>query len=197
MPEKTYAFSAGQMCSAAFWMACGCDTVLATPTASVGSIGVVCSILDQSAAYAARGESVNVFQSGDLKSTGIPGKPLTAEQCAHLQAQVDEIFGMFKSHVQTNRPGVKAEAFRGQSVFGAQAKALGLVDHIVSSFESVSLSVGLCRRILTPPRCQNHSTPDTPRRFSKRTAAPLLKNSASSKKRSGSKTPGAEFFLNL
>ena len=46
-----YAFSAGQMCSAAYWVASQCDAIYATPSARVGSIGVILPFVDDTEAF--------------------------------------------------------------------------------------------------------------------------------------------------
>ena len=44
--KYTYAFTDGQMCSAAYWIGSQADAIFATPSARVGSIGVLMPMLD-------------------------------------------------------------------------------------------------------------------------------------------------------
>ncbi len=46
--KYTYAFTAGQLCSAAYWAASQCDAIYATPSARIGSIGVLLPVVDRS-----------------------------------------------------------------------------------------------------------------------------------------------------
>ncbi len=48
--KPVYAFSSGLMCSAAYWIASQARAIYATPSAQVGSIGVVQAVIDNSAA---------------------------------------------------------------------------------------------------------------------------------------------------
>ena len=49
--KYTYAFSGGQMCSAAYWVASQRDAIYITPSARVGSIGVILPVVDSTEAY--------------------------------------------------------------------------------------------------------------------------------------------------
>ena len=118
------------MASAAYYLAAGAGRIVATPSAAVGSIGVYIPWIDRSAQYAAAGLKPDpiVNTGGDLKALGFGGA-LTTEQRAHLQAQVDEDFALFKNHVLAHRL-VAPEAMRGQCLSGQSALAANLVDEI-------------------------------------------------------------------
>ncbi|MEI8313742.1 MAG: S49 family peptidase, partial [Verrucomicrobiota bacterium] len=75
--KYVYAFSAGQMCSAAYWVASQADAIYATPSARIGSIGVILPVVDSSAAFEQAGLKVEVFAAGKFKSAGTPGTSLT------------------------------------------------------------------------------------------------------------------------
>lgn len=126
------------MASAAYWISAGARAIYATPSAEVGSIGVYLPILDESGAYAAAGYKMEVLRSAEtpLKGAGIPGTALTPEQRADLQAGVDYLFSMFSGFVKSHRR-VDSEAMRGQTLFGNQAKAAGLVDSIGGLAEAI------------------------------------------------------------
>ena len=82
--KYVYAFSDGQMCSAAYWIASQADAIYATPSARVGSIGVLLPMLDESKAFEQAGVKVELFAAGKYKSVGVPGVSLTDEQRAVL-----------------------------------------------------------------------------------------------------------------
>ena len=63
--KPVYAFSSGLMCSAAYWIASQARAIYATPSARVGSIGVVQAVIDDSAALANEGIKVEVFAVGN------------------------------------------------------------------------------------------------------------------------------------
>ncbi len=62
--KPVYAFSSGLMCSAAYWVASQAQAIYVTPSAWVGSIGVVQPVVDQSEALRSHGIKVEVFSVG-------------------------------------------------------------------------------------------------------------------------------------
>ena len=85
--KPVYAFSSGLMCSAAYWIASQARAIYATPSARVGSIGVVQAVIDNTAALDARGIKVEVFAVGKYKAMGAPGTPLTDDHRELIQLQ--------------------------------------------------------------------------------------------------------------
>ena len=71
--KYTYAFTDGQMCSAAYWIASQADAIFATPSARVGSIGVLMPMLDETKAFEQAGLKVELFAAGKFKSIGVAG----------------------------------------------------------------------------------------------------------------------------
>ena len=129
--KTVYAFSAGQMCSAAYWVASQCDAVYATPSARVGSIGVILPVVDSSEAFAQAGLKMEVFAAGKFKSAGTPGTSLTEEQKDWLQSEVEEIAADFRSAVLSRGRKIPDEAMEGQTFSGRRAMRLnmaGMVD---------------------------------------------------------------------
>ena len=129
--KAVYAFSAGQMCSAAYWVASQCDAVYATPSARVGSIGVILPVVDSSEAFAKAGLKMEVFAAGKFKSAGTPGTSLTEEQKDWLQSEVEEIAADFRSAVLARGRKIPDEAMEGQTFSGRRAMRLnmaGMVD---------------------------------------------------------------------
>ncbi len=132
-PKPTIAFTAGEACSAAYWLASQADEFVCTKSATVGSIGVYLALLDSSVAHAQAGLSVDLIKAGAFKAAGFPGTSLSDEQRAMLQARVDQIHGMFMNAVTGKRSRVGAESMQGQSFYGVQAAERGLVTGIVPS----------------------------------------------------------------
>jgi len=129
-------------CSAAYWIACQCDQVLAPASASVGSIGVYLALLDQSQRLQDMGLNVQEIKSGNLKTAGAPWKPLSESEEAHLQERVDHIGAMFRAAVTSKRPQVQQPAMEGQSFIGdtpgedfQSALGAGLIDAVVATLE--------------------------------------------------------------
>ena len=117
-----YAYTGGLMCSAAYWVASQCDAIYASPSARVGSIGVIIPFLDTSEAFERAGLKMEVFASGKFKSIGTPGVALTEEQRELLHAEVAEIFGDFRAAVLARGRKIPDEAMEGQTFSTRQAQ---------------------------------------------------------------------------
>jgi signal peptide peptidase SppA len=143
--KPVVAWTGGMMCSAAYWLAAGCDAVFCTESADVGSIGVYSAFLDSSRAYEAAGYGIELFTTGKYKGMGIPGRPLTEEQKAIIQGDVDEIYDWFTGWVSSNR-NVDEALFEGQSVLGPAAAKAGLADGIKSRSEALAYTVDEAKR---------------------------------------------------
>jgi protease-4 len=129
-PLPTVAYTEDMMASAAYYLASGADVIVASPSASVGSIGVYIPWMDTSAAYERAGYKPDpiVNTGGDLKAIGFGGK-LSDAQRAHLQEEVDEDFDNFQAHIRQHRD-VPDSAMRGQVMSGRKALESNLVDRI-------------------------------------------------------------------
>lgn len=137
MEKPTLAFTDNMMCSAAYWAGASADSIWATKSADVGSIGVYMPWIDETAAFANEGLKVEIFKNSDAeyKAMGFPGTALTDTQREYLRDQVEEIASMFMGHVANNRTFINSEAMRGQTFMADRAMAHGLVDGIVSDRE--------------------------------------------------------------
>lgn len=135
--KPVIAFTDAQCCSAAYWLASACDSIVVTPTADVGSIGVYSALVDESAAWAQEGLKLELMKAGKHKAMGIPGLPLAPEDRALIQAEVDSIYAMFTSDVVANRARngatVAEDTMQGQTFMGGSAVAVGLADRVVGS----------------------------------------------------------------
>lgn len=131
--KYTYAFTDGQMCSAAYWIASQADAIFATPSARVGSIGVLMPMLDESKAFEQAGLKVDMFAAGKFKSIGVAGTSLTDEQRAWLQAQVDETYADFKAAVLTRGRRITPDVMEGQCFSGRKASYNSLTSGVVLS----------------------------------------------------------------
>lgn len=137
LPVDTIAYSSGSVNSAALWIAAASNRVVVSPSASVGSVGVYVTILDQSAQAKAAGLEVKVIKSGALKGMGIPGTSLTSEQEAYLQQEVDELANTFKTSVRMKRKLVKDEDMQGQSFSGKLAAQKGFATGLANTLKDL------------------------------------------------------------
>jgi protease IV len=118
--------------SGAYFVACGCDQIVAHPTSVIGSIGVIFETFEVSGAMSKLGVTSTAIKSGDLKDMGSPFKPLDPEARLVMQEMVDEYFARFVNVVRENRritdqSRIKT-ATNGRVFSGVQALKLGLVD---------------------------------------------------------------------
>jgi signal peptide peptidase SppA len=137
IPSMVYAN--GMMASAGYMIGVGADAIVASPSASVGSIGVLIPWVDEDQMWQALGVRYNpiVATGADLKDAG-HGPSLTADQRQHLQESVDYLAAQFRDHVASNR-SVDDEVYRAGSYRGEQALALGLVDALGTEEEARQL----------------------------------------------------------
>jgi signal peptide peptidase SppA len=132
--KPTMAYTDSEMASAAYWISSASDKVTASPSSSVGSVGVYMAIPDYSEAAKMAGIKMVVIKSGKFKGAGIEGTSLDEGQMSNLQDGVDTIHAEFKEAVNMKRKMVKAEAMEGQTFSGKQAAAQGLVTGLADSF---------------------------------------------------------------
>ena len=135
--KPVYAFSSGLMCSAAYWIASQARAVYATPSAQVGSIGVVQTVIDNTAALESRGLKVEVFSVGKYKAMGAPGAPLTDEQRQLISSNLAEIASDFHTAVLSRGRAIPAEAMEGQTFSGRQAQRHNLAGMVPDRNEAL------------------------------------------------------------
>lgn len=133
--KPVVAFTAGQMCSAAYYLALEATAIVATPSSEVGSVGCILQALDDSEAYRQAGYTMNTVRSDPMKCVGADGDTITPEQIAYLQSIVDEAAVRFKNLARRQR-GASVEGACDGRVFSADgALAAGLIDQIVDDLD--------------------------------------------------------------
>jgi len=135
--KPVYAFSSGLMCSAAYWIASQARAIYATPSARVGSIGVVQAVIDDTAALDAKGIKVEVFSVGKYKAMGAPGTMLTDDQRELINSNLAETAGEFHSAVLVRGRAIPAEAMEGQTFSGRQAQRFNLAGMVSDRAEAM------------------------------------------------------------
>lgn len=135
--KPVYAFSSGLMCSAAYWVASQARAIYATPSAQIGSIGVVQAVIDNSAALDKAGIKVEVFSVGKFKAMGAPGTPLTDDQRELISSNLAEIARDFHAAVLAKGRAIPAEALEGQTFSGKQAQRHNLAGMVADRAEAM------------------------------------------------------------
>lgn len=128
--KPVFVHADGMCCSAAYAIASGASYICASPDATVGSIGTILPLMDISGLWEKLGVKADYItnKEGDLKAAGYPPNQSEDERSS-LQAETQEYFELFKSHVLTHRDIAK-ENMRGQAFVGQSALKRGLVDEI-------------------------------------------------------------------
>ncbi|WP_444885984.1 S49 family peptidase [Microbulbifer sp. PSTR4-B] len=128
------AFVNENACSAAYGFACAADHIVATESATVGSIGVIAKHLDRTKALEGAGFLISTLKAGEYKDDGSPDKSLDDETRGRLMAHINELYSDFCQLVADAR-GLDVEAVRNTEagVFSArQALEIGLIDEITT-----------------------------------------------------------------
>ncbi len=120
--------------SAAYWIGSQASEFVVSPSALVGSIGVMSAHENLSGALANQGIDVTIISAGKYKTEGLPFGPLDDEARAYVQARVDRVYAQFTADVATGR-GVAASRVRngfgeGRVVSAEDAVQMGMADRI-------------------------------------------------------------------
>jgi protease-4 len=125
----------GVAASGGYYLASGCDAIVAHPTTITGSIGVISVHFSLSGLLDKIGVKVEALKSGANKDMGSPFRSMTDEDKKLLQALIDEFYGRFVSVVAEGRKGRLTEAqvrtlADGRVYTAQQALDAKLVDRI-------------------------------------------------------------------
>lgn len=119
--------------SAAYWLAAAAQDISITETGIAGSIGVVLTHQDISAAAEKAGVKITQIHAGANKLLGSPFKALSDADMAQLQESVDQLYALFTARVDAYRSGksnaraTEARIYRGQAAVDA-----GLADQVTT-----------------------------------------------------------------
>ncbi len=146
--------------SGAYYICCAAHTVVASPAAIVGSIGVISMRPALQDLLGRIGVGVNVNKSGPYKDMGAFWRPPTPEEEAKMQALIDDSFDTFVGIVAAGRKMDEAEVRHiatGEVFWATRAKELGLVDELGDLDRAVDIaaeSAGAARNPvhIRPPR---------------------------------------------
>ena len=156
--KPLYAYADGLMASAAYWASCSAHTIAASPTAQIGSIGVVLMHRERSKALDNAGIKVSFLTAGRYKAAGNTAEPLTDEMRAYMQSNIDEVYDMFLSAVAAGRGVDRTKAMDmadGKIFLAGQAQALGLIDRVCSRSVFINHIKGDCKMNLTELKAQH------------------------------------------
>ena len=129
-----YAYVDEMAASAAYELACACTDIFSPPSAILGSIGVISTMISQAELDKAMGVRVETITSGARKADGHPHNPITDAAMKAEQGRVDELARQFFAIVSKARgiPVAKVEGFQAGIFLGAAAVKAGLSDGVLS-----------------------------------------------------------------
>lgn len=124
----------GTLASAGYHVAVGASAIYASHRMnSVGSIGVRTALWDTAEMYENAGIKVIKVDTGEHKSTGLEGVPITEPQVAEVQLVVDQLYAEFLAVIIAGR-GITEKELKpladGRSWFAYEAEGFGLIDAI-------------------------------------------------------------------
>lgn len=139
--KRLVAFADGTAASAAYALACSAEAIYVSETSAVGSIGCICTIVDEVELDKKIGLNFAVISSGARKADGNPHVAISDDARASYQSQVDSLADLFFALVASSRPmgAAAAKALEAGVFFGAHAVQLGLADEVRTFDELLAL----------------------------------------------------------
>lgn len=156
--KEVLAVADGQMCSAAYWIACQATRVIATPDSMIGSIGVIMSLKDTSAHEEQEGIRTVVLRTGEFKALGQEGEPIDQTVIDEKQALLDTYHAQFVDAVARGRgiPKEKAEKLANGKVWvGNAAVRAGLADTVGTLQDAINGKYSAAKTSRPQPKGQN------------------------------------------
>jgi signal peptide peptidase SppA len=136
--KPIYAYTEGYCTSAAYLLASTATQVFASPQATIGSIGVLVHIVDDSRQMEKIGISETVMRSRHAAKKALD--PHTDEGRKEIQSSLDTLEELFIREIANNR-GVSSEDVierfgQGLTFHAVEAMEKGMIDTIVSDFDA-------------------------------------------------------------
>ncbi len=135
MTKPFTVLASGYLCSAAYHIAAPASNIYASPSCIVGSCGVIAVLVDDSKMFEAMGVRVIPVTTGDAKSVGLPGVPVTEEMVQRTQKRINDMRIAFQRNLR--RAGrmtaqQREDAFESADVYLAEdAKKRGFIDKVM------------------------------------------------------------------
>ena len=153
LPMPTISFAVGNMASAGYFLGSQADEVISDSFSSVGSIGIMIRLMSRAKMLKGEGIEAYRFRSGDLKGSGDPNFSLTKREKDYFQGRVKNMAEMFYQIV-TDARGIPRDMLdefgitSGRTFIGIEAKAVSLVDDVMSFDQSLIKAYDLAKKYL-------------------------------------------------
>lgn len=135
----TVAYTTDVCASGGYWIASGCDEILAREGSVVGSIGVRGSRVTGRELLERVGLEYEQFTAGEFKEAGVALDDIDEDERAYLQGIIDEYYDLFVETVAEGR-SMDPEFVRSTEAkvfLGREAHELGLVDGLGTREDAV------------------------------------------------------------
>ena len=148
--KPVYAIADEMATSAAYAIALIADEIICSPSAVVGSCGVISTMCSQARADEKMGLDFVTITSGERKADGHPHMPIDEGAIAAEEGRVDELAEQFFELVKEAR-GLKPDYVRSLEAgifLGADALRAGLVDEVLDvdeALEAIAVAHGLAQ----------------------------------------------------
>ncbi|MEQ7870740.1 S49 family peptidase [Chromohalobacter salexigens] len=137
--------------SAGYFLASACTRIICSPTAGVGSIGVIIETYEVSRMEEEMGITFNTFFRGDHKNDGSPHEPITDQAIAEINRKLDAHYASFTQSVAAYRGMDVADVVATQArLYNAEdALAANLIDEIAPAQDAID---GIAQRYASSSR---------------------------------------------
>ncbi|MCD4807027.1 MAG: signal peptide peptidase SppA [Methanococcoides sp.] len=132
--------------SAAYYISAPADLIVANPSTTTGSIGVISVYTNRSEFYDNEGIEFYVSKSGSFKDVGGDWRGLTPEEKEYVDNVVLDVYDLFITSVAENRNMTKGEVkdiADGRIYIGKEAQKLGLVDELGNFYDAIDAAAEL------------------------------------------------------
>lgn len=136
--KPVYAYTEGYCTSAAYLLASTAVQVFASPQATIGSVGVLVHIVDDSKQMEKIGISETVMRSRHAAKKALD--PNTDEGRKEIQSSLDTLEELFIGEIANNRGVTSVDVIerfgQGLTFHAVEAREKGMIDEIVSDFDA-------------------------------------------------------------
>lgn len=149
---ETIAFTDGSATSAAYVIASACQTIVATESSILGSIGVIMTLIDVTEADKKAGVNYTILRSKDSKALINPHESLPTKAIDDATKMLAVLDDIMNKTVSTNRSVLSMDTIMnlaGGTVLAEEALSLGLIDGIVTSIDAVTNPSKTSQQLLT------------------------------------------------
>jgi protease-4 len=150
----------GLAASGGYYVSAPADEIIAEPTTTTGSIGVIIELPNASELLEKVGLDFQAITAGEWKNMGSPFEPFSERELARFQELVDDTYERFLKVVAQGRdlPMDRARDIAEGQIYSAdEALALGLVDRL--GYQEDAIAEAIRRADLDSPRVVRYQKP--------------------------------------